>query len=145
MKNKVYTEAEIQAMNLRDPGEYDFAVVDAIEKLSKSGNEMVELKLQMEDKEGRQFTIFDYLVSTESMAYKVRHFAASVGLVAQYDKGDMAAEYMLGRTGRCKLGTKPAKDGYPAQNKVNDYIGTSAEEPVKELAAADDFDDQIPF
>lgn len=142
MKNKVYTEAEIQAMNLRDPGEYDFAVVDATEERSKSGNEMVKLKLQLEDKEGRNFTIFDYLVSTENMAYKLRHFARSVGLMEKYEAGDMAAEYMTGRVGKCKVGVKAATSEYPAKNVISDYLGTAdPEAPApKEL-----LDDEIPF
>lgn len=140
MRVEPKTEAEIQAMNLRNPGEYDFLVVDAIEKRSSKGNDMVELKLQMEDSEGRQFTLFDYLVSIDSMAYKLRHFAETTGLIAEYEKGDMAAEYMQGRTGKCKVGTQPAKAPYPAKNIVTDYVGTGATEPVKQLV-----DDEIPF
>jgi hypothetical protein len=135
------TESEIQAMNLRDPGEYDFEVVEAIETRSKAGNEMVELKVRMDTPDGRNFTIFDYLVSTEGMAYKVRHFAEATGLLAEYEKGDMAAEYMLGRTGKCKVVVQPAEGQYSAKNIVTDYIGTGATEaPAKQLE-----DDEIPF
>lgn len=142
MRVEPKSEAEIQAMNLRQIGEYDFLVVDATDKLSAKGNEMVELKVQMEDSDGRNFTVFDYLVSIDSMAYKVRHFAETTGLIPQYEKGDMAAEYMVGRTGRCKLGVQPAKGAYPSKNIISDYVGTGAAEPVKQLQ---DVDDEIPF
>lgn len=141
MRVEPKTEAEIQTMNLRNPGEYDFLVADAIEKISGKGNEMVELKLQMEDSEGRNFVLFDYLVSIDSMAYKLRHFAETTGLIPEYEKGDFAAEHMLGKTGRCKVGTQPAKGQYPAKNVVSDYIGTgNTAEPGKQLVG-----DEIPF
>jgi hypothetical protein len=141
MKVEPKTEKQVQEMNLRSPGEYDFLVVSAEDKLSSKGNEMAVVKLQMEDSEGRNFTITDYLVSIDSMAYKVRHFAESVGLLAEYEKGDLPATYMEGRTGKCKVGVKPAEGQYSAKNIVTDYIGTGATEaPAKQLE-----DDEIPF
>lgn len=144
MRVEPKSEAEIQALNLRNPGEYDFAVLEAEEKLSQKGNEMVELKIQMEDSEGRRFTLFDYLVSIDSMAYKVRHFAEATGLLPEYEKGDMAAEYMIGRTGRCKVGVQPAKGAYPAKNVVADYIAIAGS-PAPAAKTAELVDDEIPF
>lgn len=143
MRVEPKTEAEIQTMNLREAGEYDFEVVDAEEKQSKSGNEMVELKVKCEGADGRPFTIFDYLVSTDGMAYKVRNFAKATGLLAEYEKGDMAAEYMLGRTGKCKVAVQPAKGGYPAKNVIADYIGIGDAAPASKTPAL--VDDEIPF
>lgn len=140
MRVEPKTEKEVQEMNLRDPGEYDFLVADATDKLSAKGNEMVELKLQLEDGDGRQFVIFDYLVSIDSMAYKVRHFAETTGLLPQYEKGDLPAELMVGHTGRCKIGVQPAKGQYQAKNVVSDYLGVGSADPVKQLV-----DDEIPF
>lgn len=148
MKVTPKTEAEIAAMNLRDPGEYDFLVTEATDKLSAKGNEMVELKLQMEDSEGRTFTVFDYLVSIDVMAYKIRHFAQCVGLMDQYDAGDMAAEYIQGRTGKAKVGVQPAKGQYQAKNIVTDYIPAplvSSSSTVANGRTAAELDDEIPF
>jgi hypothetical protein len=91
MRVEPKTEAEIQTMNLREAGEYDFAVVDATEKLSTKGS-------------------------------------------------DMAAEYMVGRAGRCKVAIQPAKGQYQAKNIVSDYLGGSDEKAPKQLV-----DDEIPF
>lgn len=143
MRVEPKTDAEIETMNLREAGEYDFEVLDAEEKQSKQGNEMVELKVKLEGADGRSFTLFDYLVSTDGMAYKVKHFAKAVGLLSEYEKGDMAAEYMLGRTGRCKLAVQPAKGGYPAKNVIADYIGTGDAARVEKTPAL--VDDEIPF
>lgn len=140
MRFEPKTEKEVQEMNLRDPGEYDFLVVEAEDKLSRAGNDMAEIKLQMEDGQGRRFHITDYLVGTDGMAYKVRHFAEAVGLLAEYEKGNLPAEIMTGRTGRCKVGIKPAQGQYRAQNTVTDYIPTGDAAPVKQLV-----DDEIPF
>lgn len=141
MRVEPKSEKEIQEMNLRDPGEFDFLVDAAEEKRSQKGNDMVELKLKMEDGQGRTFFLYDYLVSTDAMAFKLRHFAKSVGMLTEYEKGEMEAMHMEGRTGKCKVGTQPAKNGYPAKNIVTDYLFADGEEvPAKQLQ-----DDEIPF
>lgn len=144
MRFEPKTEKEVQEMNLRDPGEYDFLVVSAEDKLSGAGNEMAEIKLQMEDAGARNFTLTDYLVGTPGMAFKVRHFAETAGLLAEYEKGNLPAEFMEGRTGRCKVGIQPAQGQYRAKNIVVDYVGTGARGPVT-AKTPELVDDEIPF
>lgn len=140
MRFEPKTAQEIDESGLLDPGLYDFEVMEAEEKTSSKGNDMVALAIRVEDNDGRGFKILDWLVATEGGAYKVRHFAESVGLLAEYEKGDMPAGVMIGKTGRCKLGIKPAEGQYRAKNTVADYVGAAVEgEKVREL------DDEIPF
>jgi hypothetical protein len=135
------TAQEIESANLLDPGLYDFEVMEAEDKVSKAGNDMVALGLRIEDHEGRGHKILDWLVSTDGGAYKVRHFAESVGLLAEYEKGDMPAGYMIGKTGRCKITIKAATAEFGAKNAVADYVGGAVEPPK----SAQLVDDEIPF
>lgn len=133
---------EVDEAGLLDPGLYDFEVMEAEDKESKAGNDMVALGLRIEDHNGRGLKVLDWLVATDGGAYKVRHFAESVGLLAEYERGDMPAGLMIGKTGRCKITIKPANGEFRAKNAVADYVG-AAVEPVTRTAAL--VDDEIPF
>ena len=145
-------EADAMSANLWPNGDYDFEVREATEKESASGNEMTELEVWIYDTAGGRRLVFDYLVATEKSAWKIRHFAASCGLLPQYERGSLAANEMVGRTGKCTVATQQAKDNYPAKNVIRDYLkatGTPAARPVvsraRTPAPAGDIDDEIPF
>lgn len=140
------SEAEAADAGLWKRGLYDFEVLKADERISKNGNDMIEVNLKLYDPEGRSFRLFDYLVSSEGMAYKVRHFASATGLLTQYEKGELRAVDCVGKTGRCQVTIQKAKDGYPAKNVVQDYApqlpGAAL---IKSVAPEDEVDDEIPF
>lgn len=131
---------EIEESSLLPEGVYDFEVISAVEKLSKTGNEMVEIKVRVETE--RSYIITDFLVAIDSMAYKIKHFAESVGLLEEYKAGHMPAEQMVGSVGKAKVAIQAAKGEYKAKNVIRDYI------PAKNGAvtrAPADLDDEIPF
>ncbi len=145
MKVQPKTEAEITAANLIPAGEYMFEVIEATEKTSKNGNDMIALKLSVHADDYAR-GVFDYLVDIESMAYKIRHFADATGLLPQYEAGQLSADDMIGVTGKCKIAQQPEKDGYPAKNVVKDYVKRPAgAAAVKKSATAEVADDDIPF
>lgn len=127
------------------PGVYDFEIRAAEDTVSKSGNDMVKLTVDIFNEEGRKQTIFDYLL--ESVPYKLRHCVDVCGLGKQYDSGFLDAVEFEGKTGRCKLNIQKDKTGqYPDKNGIADYVVEEAPQPVKfrprEMA---DLDDDIPF
>lgn len=66
---------------------------------------------------------------------------------AEYQRGHMDAEEMLGRTGKCKIVIQPAKGNFRAKSAVADYVkadGTTIISAAKSQAPLD-MDDQIPF
>lgn len=141
------TEQEVASAGLFKAGVYDFEVMDATEKQSKAGNDMLELKIRAYDAEGKQQTIFDYLVDTDGSAYKVRNFAVAVGMLKQYDSGNLPAHSMIGLTGQCRVIIKKDRSGeYPDKNAITDYVkaGTPATN-VGGPRAEPDLDDSIPF
>lgn len=149
------SEAELSSDALWPVAEYDFEVSSAEEAQSKAGNDMVKLTLYVFNDKGDKRTVFDYLVSSEKAIFKVRQFAASVGLLAEYEAGELNAYDMQGRTGRLRLGWKE-DPGYQAQNTVSFYLpakDTIANPEMRRqsmrkqerVAAPADLDDEIPF
>ena len=141
------TEKEIEEANLLPPGTYDFEVVDAADKTSKAGNEMIELNLRVFDADGGHRFVRDYLL--ESIPHKLRHVAYACGLGESYEAGSLAAHDFLDRAGRVKLVIKKDKTGqYSDQNSVKDYVlPEDATHPYQRPPAtqAAEIDDEIPF
>lgn len=154
MRFQSKSEEELQKENLLPEGDYDFEVVEATEKRSKtSGNDMIELRLKVFDN-GDTVTVFDYLL--EAMGFKLRHFCEATGLLSKYDRGDISAIDCRGRSGICTIKIKEASKGYPASNAVADYVVKAAhvqrpqeQKPanagrVAQPAPAGEFPDQLP-
>jgi hypothetical protein len=118
---------EIALDSLLPEGVYPFEVLDAVDTLSKAGNEMLKLKLVVFG-DGSSPHIYDYLL--EKLAYKLRHFAEATGLLAEYEAGELTAQHCVNKEGYCKLGIE-RQDGYEPRNTVKDYM-------VKEKAADKD-------
>lgn len=144
MKVNPISEQDAAAPGLWKRGLYDFEVVTAVEKVSKGGNDMTELLNKVFDASGKSRLVNDYLVESEGMAYKTRHFAAATGMLKQYEKGDVPAADMVGKTGRCQLTIEKGKDGYPDKNKIQDYVPTTGK-LIASVADKDLPDDEIPF
>ena len=75
MRFQPKTEQEVAGDGVWPASEVDFEILEATETVSKTGNEMIKLRVRIYNAEGRSKTLFDYLVATEGWAYKVRHFA----------------------------------------------------------------------
>ena len=149
------TEAQIATANLIAVGEYPFAVLEATDTVSKGGNEMIKLKINVYESDDRARHVYDYLVDIESMAYKVRHFAESIGKLAEYEAGNMPADGLVGCSGTCKIAIDSKDPAYPAKNIVRDYVPPAAADGLKapkvtrapktKAAPAEIIDDSIPF
>lgn len=141
------TEKEIAEMNLIPAGEYDFEIIEANDKVSKSGNDMIELKLKVFDHNGAERVMFDYLL--EQLAFKLRHAAEACNLVDRYNMGTLVANDFVNKSGRLKLGIQKDKTGaYPDKNTVADYITPKMVETMTAHAAqpaAEMLSDSIPF
>lgn len=145
------TEEEIDSASLLTEGTYDFEVKKSIRKLSKSGNAMSEILVIVYDKDGKQHSLFDYLVFSQVplCIRKVKHFCEAVGLIDQYNKGELSEDFG-GYSGKLQIGIsdeKPNPNGgvYPKKNIVIDYI--KADNAKENLAEKKDefFSDDVPF
>ena len=123
------TEQEIIESKLLKKGEYDFEIVDAFDKASKSsGKPMIELKIRVSDGNGSPRTITDYLLA--ETPEKLRHASDACGVLDKYNTGSVSGSDFRGKRGRLKLGIeKDRKKTYPDKNVVLDYICVSAAAP----------------
>jgi hypothetical protein len=154
---KPYTEEQINNAGLEvllPNGDYPFQVLNIVPKQSKSGNNMLELKLQLHTATGLH-TIQDWLVDSPDlpkMAFKLRHFCDTIGLQVEYLQGEFAPSAALNRRGHLKLGRERGKlkaDGqssYPDRNVVRDYLKKVPRQDSKELGNTPPLlNDEIPF
>ena len=151
MRFQPKTEQEIQAMNLIAPGVYQFEVIAAKDKMSKKGNEMIEVQLKIWDINGHEHFVYDYLL--ESMSYKLKHFTDVTGLADKYAAGNLEASDCVGMCGNVELiiqSGQPKPDGsgnYPDKNAVKDYIAKGAASKTVKAPSVDEpfLDDDVPF
>lgn len=139
MKITPRTEEYFKSRNLMDPGVYNFIVLKAEEKKSKtSGDEMIELVLKVIDMNGREHKVFDYLMDKEPMDYKIRHIYECADLLSKYESGDISASDLINVKGKVKVTIRKDKTGhYGDKNTVLDYF-------INKDSSVE-FDDVIPF
>lgn len=157
MRYKTQTEDQVQeASNKFAPwpdGIYDFEIFTSEAWTSLAGNESIKLKINVYNSDGDKRVVFTYL--SDGMPHILKHAAEACGQGDRYARNEeLEPDDFAGKTGRLMLGTKPAKDGYPAQNTVRDFIvettGTSSRataprQGVKEPVGGGDLNDEIPF
>lgn len=100
-------------------GDYLLTVIEAVEAVSKnSGEDMIKLALEVE---GHGCRLFDYLVASESSAWKIDTFRKAIGdAVVEGEEVELHASKLVGRRGyaRLKVETYNGKDS----NKVDFWI-----------------------
>lgn len=128
MKFKPCSEKEIAEANLIPVGTYPFEVMEAEDKLSKAGNDMIQVELRVFMPDGRERGVLDWLM--EKVAYKLFHFCTYSGLATEYGNGTLKAADCVGKTGYCSIGVQEDKTGqYPPRNNVKDYVRPEALRP----------------
>lgn len=147
MKFKPKSDKELAEERLLPEGQYSFEISQAENRISKAGNEMIELLVRVYKPDGSFMLVSDYLM--ESVLYKVSHASKACGLEDSYNKGELKADDFIGKTGYLKLGIQKDKNGvYPDKNMVRDYIvpkdgDKKPEIPKNNLSSV--IDDEIPF
>lgn len=113
--------------NLLPDGEYEAVVMVANEKVSQTGNEMIEIMLEVYRPDGGKSSAFDYLVSSAKTLWKVRQFCESAGI--DYMGGQLEADELVNLNVRVALVTEEQK-GYRPKNKVVEYLLRNGKTPV---------------
>jgi hypothetical protein len=167
MKYTPYTEAEIQSMNVMEAGVYTFQVIDVDttkptgeRMVDKNGNDMAKLKLVVWDSNDRERTIFTYISGDGNFAYKFRHFAKSIDMIAEYEAGTFDIRQTVGKSGMADVVVKKGtlkQDGsgdmWPDRNDVKDFVAVPQSEskapaggpPAGHPASVSNLDDDIAF
>lgn len=122
MKVTPRTEEEIKIMKLLPDGDYNFNIIESSDKVSKSGNEMVHIVLNIEHN-NKFYLIHDYLLENDMMLFKIRHCCEGLGLIDKYNSGEISASDFIGKKGKVRLMSKSDKNGiYDTKNVVKDYL-----------------------
>lgn len=129
------SEDELDRALLLEEGVYSFEVLAASETISKTGNEMIKIKLAAFGPNGQQAHIYDYLL--EKLAFKLRHFCETTGLLAKYEAGTLSELDCEGKTGLVKIKIEPANGGYSAKNVVHDYVKPANAPALTTVSAPD--------
>lgn len=150
MNFKPKTQEELDAMGIMPAGIYQFQVANAKDRISKNGNEMIELNLEIWDNEGNKRAMFDYLL--EAMPHKLHGFCTSTGMEQRYHEGNLASQHCIGKGAYVELAIqkgkeKPEGGSYPDKNEVKKYMTkrVSGSKPMTQKEQDNAFDDEIPF
>jgi uncharacterized protein DUF669 len=138
-KIKHRTEEEIAKAGLLEKGNYAFCVKNAIEKVSDKGNNMIELQLQIFDTHNKERIIKDWLVDTDTMHYKIKHFCESTGQLDVYMADMLSANACRGKNGHLTLDIKKDNKNGVMVNRVHDYIKAHT------MTYNDTLNDAVPF
>lgn len=118
----------LQNRHLLPDGIYHFFVKNIEQQQSRVGNPMLKVTLGVVAKPGDQRNIIDFLLTTEQMMFKLKHFCESIGLSEQYAQGKFELNDCINRSGKVKIGVQKgaAKDDgsgfFPDKNCVKDYV-----------------------
>jgi len=64
--------------DLLEPGDVNFTIIHAIEKFSKAGNPMIEMKIETIDVNNKKQHLYDMLVFKDSLKWKIKAFISSI-------------------------------------------------------------------
>lgn len=140
--SKVPAKAEEREFALPPIGEYNFMVVSAEKTFSSNGNPMIKVRLDLQGADG---SVFDNLVISDKMMWKLVTFFESIGLKQKDEElslsiGD-AADKAVGLEGFCKI--KHETYNGEKRAKVDKYLIPTNKKPVTPPAFDENAD--MPF
>jgi len=112
---------EASAFNV-PAGEYKLRVIEATQDTSKTGNDMIKLKLRVVKKDGTDGpALFDYLVFTEKAFYKVDQFLKACDKhPGEGEQSELDADEMIGW--ECEASLKIETYNGKESNKIEAYL-----------------------
>lgn len=140
--SKVPAKVEEREFELPPIGEYNFIVVSAEKTFSSNGNPMIKVRLDLQGADG---SVFDNLVISDKMMWKLISFFESIGLKQKGEElslsiGD-AADKAVGLEGSCKI--KHETYNGEKRAKVDKYLIPTNKKPVTPPAFDENAD--MPF
>lgn len=125
----ISAEATNGEFNLPPVGEYGFTVVGFEKTISKAGKKMAAVTLQL-DESAQYWKVYDYLVLTANMEWKLATFFESLGLKKKGEPLDrMPWDKVPGATGRVKIKYETFNEKQSC--KVDRYVVTDGAQAPK--------------
>ncbi|MCH2134148.1 MAG: DUF669 domain-containing protein [Phycisphaerales bacterium] len=110
------------SFELLPEGTYDIEVIDAEERTSQKGNEMIALTLQANHPDGYTVRVWDYLVSVAAATFKIEQFCNAAGLTEQFKAGRLTADNCIGKKLRAKIEIEAGRENYSDRNSIQEYV-----------------------
>jgi hypothetical protein len=110
------------AFTLLPEGLYDIDVVEAEERTSQKGNQMIALTLEAKHPDGYPSRVWDYLVSTPAAIFKIKQFCEAASLTSQFESGRLSLQDCQGIRLKAKIYVEAGRDGYQDRNAVREYM-----------------------
>ena len=144
------------SFELLPEGLYDAEVIEAEERTSQKGNQMIALTLQIPHPGGYEARVWDFLVSVPAAVFKIRMFCDAADLDDAFKSGRLTAENCVGKKVKARIGVEEGRDGFGDRNTVHEYIVAGGARPagIATMASADTTatsapaavnDEEIPF
>lgn len=118
MKFPPKTRQELAEQFLIPKGTYDALVESAEEKVSKAGNDMIELTLRVYN--GEQEVLIKDWILPETL--KLFNFCESAGLMDTYNAGELTGRSCQQANVAVRVDIEDAKGDYPPKNKIAGYV-----------------------
>jgi hypothetical protein len=147
MKYNPLTEQQMQeAKQPLKKGEAFFRINYATEKISKAGNEMLEISLSLRDLAGNTGDLKDYLPNSNKSLWKIKSLLAAIDKSNLYELGEITEQTLKGCYGKCIIEEKEDSKYF----QIKEYLPFSKENEsqfyTKDRQDAEIADmDDIPF
>ena len=115
-------------------GWYPARIKDAVDKVAKSGRDMIEQTVVVGAGDGNERELRDWLTDSDMGAAKLRNCCKAVGALNRYEAGEISQDDFPGHDVQVKLAIEK-KRGFPDRNVVEDYRPIGA--PVAQLRSAE--------
>jgi hypothetical protein len=114
-------------------GWYMARIIEALEKESRRGNDMIELTVVVGDARGNDRDFRDWLTNSDMGAAKLRNCCNAVGALDAYENGEISQEDFPGHDVEVKI-TVEKRRGFRDQNRIEDYRAVSASPVIHQAA-----------
>lgn len=109
---------------------YAFEVLSAVDGKSKAGDDQTTITLGIYDAANNIRRVKDWLNGSSNRGEaKIQAFAESIGMLTQYEAGNLPTEDLAGKEGYVKI-SKQTSEKYGTQNNVSYYVPNPPEGAV---------------
>jgi hypothetical protein len=142
-----YTQSEPSPVYFVEPGKYNVEIVNAVEKSSSKGNEMIKLICQVILQDGTKGPqVHEHLtfVNVDACRRRIDSARQACGYaIVPGEEKDVKAEDFIGKTARVILGEEEGTDNGHRFNKIERWMLPTESAPKPKTSPAEA--DEIPF
>ena len=125
-------------------GEYEVEINEVVQKVSKAGNDMLELTLTAYAEDGSKVRLFDYIVNGSGL-WKLKALCKATGI--EFD-GTLEEQLLVGKRMMARIDLRKATEKYGEKNQIDEYLYSGVkkveQKPVAVTPTTAEVDD-LPF